>query len=165
MRLGQGEMQESIILRPACPDDEAFLFDLFCSVHEQTFALLDIPEEKENDLLHMQFTAQQQQYRGQYPNADFDLVLRDAIPIGSFTALRGPDKFVLIDISLLPEQRNLGVGAKLVSELIKQARAAGQPVRAHVLRGSPAWRLWQRLGFEKMGDDGVYFEISAPANT
>ena len=64
MRLGQGEMQESIILRPACPDDEAFLFDLFCSVHEQTFALLDIPEEKENDLLHMQFTAQQQQYRG-----------------------------------------------------------------------------------------------------
>jgi ribosomal protein S18 acetylase RimI-like enzyme len=156
-------MQEPLTLRPICMDDDAFLFRLFCSTHEQNFASLDMPEEQKDDLLRMQFTAQQSQYRGQYPNADFDLVLQDAVPIGSITALRGADKFVLIDITLLREHRNAGIGTQLVTLLIQQALAAGKPLDAHVERNNPAWRLWRRLGFEVVDDDGVYLRIRVPA--
>lgn len=110
----------------------------------------------------MQFNAQQSQYCTQYPDADFDVVMRDGEPVGYMYALRGPDAYVLIDISLLPEQRNKGVGAKLVSALIKEAQSSNEPLEAHVLRDNPAWRLWQRLGFEQVSDDGVYLHIRVP---
>jgi ribosomal protein S18 acetylase RimI-like enzyme len=79
--------------------------------------------------------------------------------------LRGPDDFVLIDITLLPEHRNSGIGAGLVRELIVQANAAHEPLRAHVLKQNPAWRLWQRLGFHLISDDGVYLAIEVPAGS
>jgi GNAT superfamily N-acetyltransferase len=147
-----------------CADDEAFLFSLFCSVREETFAALDVRAEQREQLLQIQFDAQGHQYRSQYPNADFDLVLCDGNPIGSLYALRGPDEFVLIDIALLPEHRNCGIGAKLVETLIRQANDFNKPLEAHVLRDNPAWHLWQRLGFEEVSDNGIYMRIRAPAN-
>jgi len=152
-----------VTLRPVYADDEAFLFSVFRCVHEGGFASLEFAEEEKTKLLRLQFEAQRVHYHRQYPDADFDVVLLGGVPIGNMYATRGPEDYVLIDISLLPDRRNCGVGAQLVAELIKQARTAGKPVRAHVRRGNPAWRLWQRLGFEQTGDDGVYLEICAPA--
>ena len=155
-------MRESVTLRPVCSGDEAFVFDLFRGAHEQTFASLDMPEE-ENELLRMQFIAQQSQYRGQYPDAHFDLVLKDEVAIGTLYAMRGPEEFVLIDIMLLAKHRNAGIGAKLVKKLIREANAARKPLQAHVLKTNPAWRLWRRLGFEIVADDGVYLQIRVSA--
>jgi len=137
---------------------------VFQCVRREIFAPLQLVADEEISVLHLQFEAQQRQYRSQFPDADFDVVLVDGAPVGTMYAARGPGDYVLIDISILPEHRNRGIGAKLVSELIGQARAAGKPVHAHVLRDNPAWRLWQRLGFEQTGDDGMYLEICAPAD-
>lgn len=156
-------MRDSVTLRPVCSDDEAFVFDLFRSAHKQTFASLDMPEEEENELLRMQFIAQQSQYRGQYPDAHFDLVLKDEVAIGTMYAMRGPEKFVLIDIMLLAEHRNAGIGARLVKKLIREANAAKKALQAHVLKTNPACRLWRRLGFEIVADDGVYLQIRVSA--
>ena len=157
-------MRDLISVRQVCDDDKGFLFSVFRCVHEEEFAPLELPADEKIKLLRLQFLAQQRQYHGQFPNADFDVVLFDGVPIGIMYATRGPEHYVLIEISLLPKGRNRGVGAKLVSELIKQAHAVGKPVRAHVVRGNPAWRLWRRLGFEQTGDDGVYLEICAPVD-
>ena len=155
-------MKNSITVRPICTTDEPFLFQLFCSAREDQFASLDLPLEQQEQLMQMQCQAQQQQYRGQFPNADFDLVLKYDVPIGNFYTLRGPDEFVLIDITLLPEHRNAGIGAGLVQELIAQANAANEPLLAHVLKDNPAWRLWQHLGFRLVNDDGMYLHIEVP---
>lgn len=154
--------QAAVTLRPVSASDEGFLFRVFKGVHEQTFAPLDLPAEQKDELLRMQFVAQQGQYRQQYPNADFDLILYESTEIGSLYALRGPDRFVLIDIALLPEYRNGGIGANLVQSLIAEAHASRKSLDAHVQRDNPAWRLWQRLGFEQAGDDGVYLRIRVP---
>ncbi len=143
--------------------DEEFLFHVFTSVYDATIASLEIPAEQKTELLRMQFTAQKTQYRSQFPMADFDLVLSNDKPIGSLFALRGPEKFVLIDISLLPEHRNCGIGGRLVTSLIQQANDARKPLQAHVLKNNPAWHLWQRLGFEEVDEDGMYLKICVPA--
>ena len=156
-------MHKSITLRPVSGDDEGFLFGLYRSVHEQTFASLNLPEEQKTSLLRMQFNAQRQQYRSQYPDAHFDRILEDGVAIGTLYAMRGPEEFVLIDIMLLAEHRNTGIGAKLVKKLIREANAAKKPLQAHVLKTNPAWRLWRRLGFEIVADDGVYLQIRVSA--
>lgn len=157
--------EHTITLRPVGADDETFLFDLFCGEQALRFAALDLSTEQKDQLLRLQFLARDRQYRAQYPAADFDLVLHNANPIGNFFVQRGPDEFVLIDITLLPEQRNSGIGTDLVRDLIEVAKAAGKPLHAHVLKDNPAWQLWQRLGFCHVHDDGIYRRIEVPATT
>jgi GNAT superfamily N-acetyltransferase len=158
-------MRSLITLRPTCADDEAFLYRLFCCAQDDQFASLDLPANQKDQLMQLQFQAKQQQYRSQYPDADFDLILDDEEPIGNLYALRGPKSYVLIDITLLPERRNAGIGTALVGALVSNALAAEQTLRAHVLKQNPAWRLWQRMGFGLMDDDGIYLSIEVPATT
>jgi len=158
-------MRSLITLRPTCADDEAFLYRLFCCAQSGQFASLDMPANQKDQLMQLQFQAKQQQYRSQFPDADFDLVLDDDEPIGNLCALRGPESYVLIDITLLPERRNSGIGTALVGALVSDALAAKQNLHAHVLKQNPAWRLWQRMGFRSLDDDGVYLTIEIPATT
>ena len=155
-------MIESITLRPIRADDDIFLFGLFSNAHEQDFALLDLPEEQKTAMLRMQFDAQQLQYHERYPRGNFDLVLKAEKTVGIIYTQRGPEEFVLIDIVLLPEFRNEGIGRALVAELIRQAQDEQKALTAHVRKNNSAWRLWQRLGFEAVGDDGVYLQIRVP---
>ena len=155
-------MTSPVSRRPVQPRDEPFLFDLFCQSHGQALFEVPLPPEHREQLLRMQFAAQQKQYRNQYPTADFDVVEQDAERVGSLVTLRGPERFVLIDIALLPAHRGGGIGTSLVSALIDEADASGKPVDAHVLKANPAWRLWQRLGFEAVDDDGLRLRIRRP---
>lgn len=155
-------LKNSVTLRQYKPADESFLFRLFCSANAQQFASLDLPFAQSQQWLRMQFDARDSQYRAQYANADFDLVLHNAQPIGNFFSQRGPEEFVLIDVTLLPEYRKQGIATKLVTAVIDAAGKAHKPLHAHVLSNSPAWVLWQRLGFREVRDDGVYRHIEVP---
>lgn len=152
-------------LRPSRPSDDEFLFHVFRSARQGEFGALDIVPEQLEQILKAQFDAQCQQYRTQYADAHFDIVLVGDEPAGNLYAQRGPEKFVLIDITLLPEYRDSGLGARLVQALVNDAQAANCPVHALVRHGNRAWRLWQRLGFRQVGDDGVYLHIEVPADT
>ena len=156
-------MPHTITLRPCCSADDEFLFSVFCSARQDQFDAVNLVPEQVEQLLKMQFDAQRQQYRAQFPNADFDVILIDDEPAGNLYALRGPEIFVLIDITLLPEHRNQGVGGQLVRSLIDESHSAGKQLEAHVYRDNPAWRLWQRLGFDQVGDDDVYLKIRVAA--
>lgn len=158
-------MQNSVTLWPISASDQDFLFDVFCSARAELIESLDLPDVQKAQLMRIQFQAQIDAYRNQYPNADFDLLMVDGKRAGNLYAQRGPDDFVLIDITLLPEHRNMGIGGTLVRQLLAEARAAGKALNAHVRKGNPAWRLWQRLGFRLVGDDGVYLAIEVSAES
>ena len=156
-------MKDAIELRPAAAEDDIFLFDLYRTESATRFAALHLPPGQLDGLLRMQFNAREAQYRAQYPNADFDVVLHNAEPAGNFYAVRGPESFVLVDITLSPDRRGAGIGTRLVEGLSDAARAAGKPLLAHVLLDNRAWTLWQRLGFRHVSDDGVYRRIELPS--
>jgi ribosomal protein S18 acetylase RimI-like enzyme len=66
-----------------------------------------------------------------------------------------------VDISLLPEFQNRGIGAALIAEAIAAARAAGVRLSCSVAvtnRGS--LRFHQRLGFQVVGRDEVYYDLA-----
>ena len=70
---------------------------------------------------------------------------------------RGDAAILLRDIAVLTEYRNAGVGSRLIQDLMKEATSAGKPIQLHVLASSPAVRLYERLGFRSIGDDGSIF--------
>ncbi len=145
-----------ITFRPIRPEDKAFLYQVYASTREDELAHVPWDEEEKEAFLKMQFDAQHQYYQGQFPEAEFRIILRDGRPIGRLYVDRRQDEIRLIDIALLPGERGGGIGTLLLEDLLAEAAQVGKPVRIHVERFNPALRLYERLGFSRIGDQGVY---------
>jgi ribosomal protein S18 acetylase RimI-like enzyme len=104
----------------------------------------------------MQFAAQAQYYREHYPNTSFDVIVLDGRPVGRLYVARWTGEIRIVDIALLPEFCNRGIGTRVLRDLQVEAAAAGKPLRIHVERFNPALRLYERLGFRQLEDKGVY---------
>ena len=149
-------MKPDITFRPIAPEDEGFLFALYASTREAELAQTPWDEAEKHAFLRMQFTAQHQYYQSQFAAAAFDIVLLHGRPVGRLYVDRRADEIRLIDIALLPEQRNAGIGTRLMQGLLAEAVQVGKPVRIHVEKFNPAMRLYERLGFAPVEDQGVY---------
>jgi ribosomal protein S18 acetylase RimI-like enzyme len=64
-----------------------------------------------------------------------------------------------MDIALLPEYRNAGIGARLIRDLQNEAAQTGRSLRLHVETFNPALRLYERLGFHSVSASGIYLEM------
>lgn len=149
----------AVSLRPAHPKDQEFLFRLYATTREEEFAALGWDRAQLGALLRMQFSAQSRWYETAYASAEQSIVMSDGQPVGRIMVHRGADAATLVDISLLPEHRGRGIGAKLIHGLIEQCGRDRIPLRLQVLKTNPAAQLYKRLGFVTTGEDGVYLRM------
>lgn len=150
-------MSKTIKLCPIEADDKPFLYRLYASTREKELAVVDWSETQKDAFLHMQFEAQHKYYRQHYRETTFDLIVLDDEPVGRLYLARWPDEFRIVDIALLPEWRNQGIGSRLLQDILQEAQEAGLPVSIHVECFNPALHLYYRLGFKKIADKGVYY--------
>jgi len=146
-----------ITFRPIHEDDREFLARLYASTREEELSVAPWPEKQKAVFLRQQFEAQNTFYMEQFAEAEFSIVLLDGEPAGRVYIDRREDEIRLIDIALLPEHRGQGIGGRLMADLLDEGREAGLPVRIHVERFNPALRLYQRLGFQHVEDQGPYY--------
>ncbi len=146
-------------LRPATEADEEFLHQLFASTRMDEFRFLLADETQVESLVRMQFNLQRQQYDAGYPEADHNIIIREGQPIGRLLVDESDEEFTLVDVALLAEHRNSGLGTYLIQQLLRRATNQGKRVRLHVLKSNPAQRLYERLGFSRVAEDGMYFEM------
>ena len=149
-------MAEAITLRPVTPADESFLREVYSSTRAEELAPVPWTDEQKVAFLRMQFDAQDRHYHEHYPTAAYDVILIEGEPAGRLYVNRGPDGFLIIDISMLPAYRNRRIGTHLIGALQTEAALARKPLRIHVERFNPALRLYDRLGFRQIDDHGVY---------
>jgi ribosomal protein S18 acetylase RimI-like enzyme len=146
-------------LRPMQASDGAFSYRVYASTRLEELAPLGWSSEQKEAFLHMQFEAQTQSYRLQFPQARYEIILQDGVPAGRLLTDRTPEDLLLIDIALLPDFRGRGIGSGIVRRLQAEAAQAGQSVRLHVETFNPARRLYERLGFVKTADQGIHQEM------
>ena len=149
----------AVTLRPICPDDAEFLYQVYASTRMEELAPLrqSWPEEQLAAFLRMQFTAQHQHYQASYANANFDVILADGNPAGRLYVDRPPGEIRLIDIAVLPQYRGAGIGSRLLADLLAEAEQAGKPISLHVEKFNPTLSWYERLGFSIVDDRGVYW--------
>jgi len=135
-------------LRAARRDDEEFLFALHRS------SMRDYVEETwgwDEDWQRRHFAAT-------YTPAQHAIIVRlDPVPrdIGRISLTRHWHKIFLRDIELVAAERNRGIGTALIRTLLMLAKADGRAVELLVLKCNPAQRLYARLGFTVVTDDGA----------
>src|SRR5688572_13925507 len=147
-----------ITLRPITPDDMEFLCQVYASTRQEEMALVtDWSEAQKTAFLQMQFNAQHAHYAEHYSRARFQIILLNGVPIGRLYIDRRTKEIRIVDIALLPEYRNQGIGSGLLKEILAEGEQAGLPVTIHVELFNPALRLYERLGFRHIDDHGVYY--------
>lgn len=149
-------MTQAITFRPITDEDLPLLQRIYASTRADEMAVVPWSEEEKADFLGMQFHAQHAHYQEHFADARFELILIDSAPVGRLYVQRRDDEIRVVDIALLPEHRGGGIGGGIMQELLDEARTVGKPVRIHVEHNNPAMRLYQRLGFKKIDDLGVY---------
>jgi len=147
----------NVQLRASDESDNELLYRIFVESHgDLAAAVADWDDARKKSFLRSQFQIQQEQYRGHYPQARFDVVVADGQVIGNFYVAPGADELLLVDVNLLPEFRNRGIGGALLQDLLDESENSNKPVSLHVMQGNPAIRLYERIGFEVVAQEGVY---------
>ncbi|MFI5671702.1 GNAT family N-acetyltransferase [Streptomyces sp. NPDC051704] len=83
------------------------------------------------------------------------VVLADGAFAGSVTLRPAEDGWWLEHFYLDPALHGRGLGSAVLRSLLRRTDADGVPVRLNVLQGSPARRLYERLGFTVVTEDPV----------
>lgn len=140
-------MLDAVTLRPERAGDEAFLFALF---RGHVFAAL--PEA----LIRMQFASQTATYRALFPDARFDIVERDGIPIGRLIVDDGADVGCIVDFALLAECRGGGLGTAILARTMERFDAMRCKVMMH---NAASLRMCRKLGFLPIGGDPPFLQL------
>ncbi len=135
---------------------------VYASTRADELARVPWTAEQKAAFIDMQFRAQRLSYMNVYPNAEYYVIERSGQPVGRMIVDRSQHTILLMDIAILPQFRNAGLGTALLQELLREADQAGRPVRLHVEGFNPAFRLYQRLGFVESGQVGMYCEMVRP---
>ncbi len=147
----------NINFRPIQPDDQAFLREVYASTRIDELKATDWDENQKSRFIDMQFAAQHQHYQENYHDTDFLVILRDSQAIGRLYIARWPNEIRIVDITILSEFRNLGIGSGLLRAILDEAALVDKPVCIHVEQFNPALNLYYRLGFTKKNEQGVYW--------
>jgi ribosomal protein S18 acetylase RimI-like enzyme len=151
-----------VTFRNITPEDRPFLQRLYASIREEEMALVDWSDVQKSEFLLMQFNAQHQYYQANYTQTSFQMMLLQGEPIGRLYVARWPQEHRIVDLAILPEYRNRGIGSQILKDLLAKAAQRHLPLRIHVEQNNRALRLYQRFGFQKIGEHGIYWLMECP---
>lgn len=155
-------------MRPAAPQDEALLLRIYGSTRtEELSKAADWTEAQKQAFVEHQFFAQQDYYQKVYPDAAYSVIFFEKQAAGRLYVERYliEGTIRIIDIAMLPEFRNRGIGEYLLRELQEEARSTGKTLSIHVEKFNRALNFYQRLGFEIIHEThGVYLLMAWKAS-
>jgi ribosomal protein S18 acetylase RimI-like enzyme len=148
-------------LRPVGSADEAFLLRVYAGTRADELALTSWDEATRETFVRMQAHAQAAHYQAHWPEAEHTVITlrqgRAWQDVGRLWLHRRADAVHVLDIALLPEWRSQGLGRRVLQHLMADAEAQGRVLTIYVEAGNSARRLYDRLGFEPVGQsDGVH---------
>lgn len=145
-----------ITLRPVTPADDGTVFEAYASTRAAEMSMVPWTDEQRSAFLRMQLTAQLTHYQAYHPQAEHQVILADGRPAGRLYLDRQPDALHILDLTILPRFRNLGIGTRILHDLQAEAAPQDKSVRVHVETHGPERRLYERLGFTVTADKGLH---------
>ena len=154
---------QGFALRPENEADVPFLRRLYVSTRWEELAIVtDWSDAQKQAFLESQFGFQRHHYLTYYAATDCGILEQDGVPAGRLYIDRQQKTLLVVDISLLPEWRRRGIGTALLQAVIAEARGVGKSATISVEKFNPAQRLYRRLGFREVADEGVHWTMECP---
>ena len=149
-------LAERLSLRPETGADEPIVMKMYASTRSSELEMLPWNEWQKADFVKMQHIAQHTHYVKEYNTERFDIILLDGQPAGRLYIEEKEDQLLLVDIIVLPEYQQQGIGGYYMEQLLEEAAEKQKKVALHVYSDSWVRELYLRLGFEEKGGTDVH---------
>ena len=127
----------AISFRPAYEGDYDFLSALHvASMREHVTRIWGWDAQLQSEL-----------YRSHFDPVHIQIIIHETMPIGMLSLEERDQDLYLRQIEILPEFQRAGIGARIIDDIIHQARRSRKSVSLRVLRHNRARNLYERLGF------------------
>ncbi len=136
--------------------DLPFLKEVYKSTRAAEMEMVDWPEQEKERFINQQFESQHSYYQQVYQDATFETICLGNEPVGRLYLWESDRQIRIVDIALLPEFRNQGIGSRILKRLIEKSDLSSKVLCIHVEVYNQALSLYQRLGFEVKDQTGVY---------
>jgi len=157
-------VRSSVTLRPVGAADESLLLEIYASTRAEEMAMVPWTREQQEAFIRMQFAAQQEYYLKLQPDANHDIIMLNDRPVGRLYVARSEESIEIMDIALLPQERNSGIGSSLIKALMDEATPL-RPLRIYVESFNPSLGLFERLGFRAVEEQGIHLLMEWAPNS
>lgn len=145
---------------PATAADAALIEEIYFYTRNEEFSSLGWTEEQVKIFLKMQCEFQQKSYQLQFQKAESSIIFNNEQKIGRLIIERTENEIKLVDIALLPQFRNAGIGSKLIGDLIEEAKQCDKTITLQVAKSNTAaLRLYLKFGFEITDENDLYISM------
>ena len=151
--------ERRIELHPVTAAHAGLLLELYASTRSEEMALVPWTAEQRHAFVEMQFRAQQDHYSQFYPQATPEIVLENGRPVGRLYVDRLDREIKIIDVTVLPAERNGGIGTHLIRTLLAEAARLGKVVGIYVESFNPSLAFFKRLGFVETEQSGIHIYL------
>jgi GNAT superfamily N-acetyltransferase len=155
----EADTSQLISFRPVTDGDEELLLEIYKSSRGDDLRGLGWTEDRISEFLGMQYEAQQRFFESEYKRAADEIVMSEGKPAGRLIVERREHEIRFIDVALLAEHRNRGIGSFLIRKLQDEARRERKPLRLQVIRFNRAVNLLERSGFVRTSETGTHFQM------
>lgn len=146
-----------LTLRSIQAKDFSFLKRVYRSTREHELQKTPWTDDEKSNFIDFQFNAQHSHYSNAYKGAELNIIEYNKDDVGRLYLWETETQIRIMDIALLQDFRGKGIGTNILNRLIKKSIKSNKKLNIHVEYNNPALRLYERLGFKKTDDTGVYF--------
>ena len=152
-------------LRLITDSDRPFLKKVYYSTRETELDSIPWTQDEKDKFIEFQFNAQHNYFLSAYKGVEFLIIVVNNSKMGRLYLWKTERQIRIVDIALLPEFRNKGIGTKILNDLIDESESTGTKLTIHVKHDNPALSFYERLGFNQNDDDGlIYYLERIPEN-
>jgi ribosomal protein S18 acetylase RimI-like enzyme len=137
-----------LALRPASEADVPYLVSLRLKTMSEHLQRVGV-----------QLVTEEQEARARIYLDSCSIVLLQQQPVGMLKIVREAENWRIVQIQLDPQIQSQGLGTKLLTQVLTEARQAQVPVQLSVLKANQAKNLYERLGFRIVGEDELEYEM------
>jgi ribosomal protein S18 acetylase RimI-like enzyme len=137
------------ILRQSTEADRAFLWSL------QATAMRPHVEK----IWGWDEAQQRAMFAERWDPAPRQIIVVDGREIGVVEVERRVDELYIDTLQIAVDAQNRGVGGAVLRDLIAEAHARGRPATLQTFIINPARRLYERLGFEVVGQNATHVQM------
>ena len=105
----------------------------------------------------------QGKFRESFSPEDTQIIQFNNQDIGMLKVEQRDEYIYLGDIQIKREFQRRGIGSQIINDLIQKSNSKALPIRLRVLKGNPAMKLYQRLGFTVVNEFNNCYELECPA--
>jgi len=146
-------------------EDSEFLFNVYASSRMEEVVSWGWGKEQIIQFLQMQYDCQKRSYEIHYPNLETRIITFKNEKIGRLLLADCDDKLTIVDITLLPNYQNKGIGKNVLLDLLMNAKRQNKVVELKVFHNNEqAIRLYKRLGFQQVSSRDMYIQMEWKGN-